>query len=201
MASKGRKQRAVRELHRVLILCEDEKSSRFYLESFPYNRHTVQIECIGTGWNTDSLMEKARDMKLKAETSRRPYNQVWVVFDRDSFPEPNWNRAFSIAKGNNIYACWSNPCFELWYLLHFEYRHTSVSRNNLPKILSDKIPNGYEKNDPKIYNKMKHLTSTALANGRKLEVQNGHLNKARNCNPSTFVHHLVKKLRDLQEAM
>ena len=36
--NKGQKTRRVRKTRRVLILCEDEKSSRDYFAAFPYNR-------------------------------------------------------------------------------------------------------------------------------------------------------------------
>lgn len=56
---KGRKPRRKLEVRRILILCEDTKSSRDYFASFPHDKNQVEIECVGTGMNTDSLMEYA----------------------------------------------------------------------------------------------------------------------------------------------
>ena len=54
--TRGRKTAQTRPLRRILILCEDTKSSRDYLAAFPHDRELVEIEFIGTGRNTDSLM-------------------------------------------------------------------------------------------------------------------------------------------------
>lgn len=96
--NKGRKLRPPRALRRLLIVCEDTKSSRLYLERFPFDPNQVEIECIGTGKNTDTLMEEAIQRKERAERAKSPFEQIWVVFDRDSFPLQNFNRAFDLAR-------------------------------------------------------------------------------------------------------
>ena len=52
--------------------------------------------------------------ELKGTTLR----EVWCVFDRDS--HPSYQEAFEMASRNKrIRLCWSNPCIELWFLMHF----------------------------------------------------------------------------------
>jgi RloB-like protein len=130
--NRGQKQRRVRTLRRLLILCEDTKSSRDYLEQFPFDPAQVEIECVGTGQNTDTLMEEAIRRKRAADDAKAPYEGIWVVFDKDDFPLGNFNRAFDLAKSQStIRACWSNECVELWYLLHFTLRTTSIGRKEI----------------------------------------------------------------------
>lgn len=78
--------------------------------------------------NTDSLVQEAIDLKEKAARSGEPLNEIWCVFDRDSFPAQNFNRAFQLAKSKNISVAWANEAFEIWYLLHFNYYDTGLSR-------------------------------------------------------------------------
>jgi hypothetical protein len=40
---------AYRPLRRVLIVCEDEKSSKYYFDSFPVDRRRIDIRTVGAG--------------------------------------------------------------------------------------------------------------------------------------------------------
>ena len=187
-------------VRRILILCEDEKSSRDYLAKFPYDPKQVVIECVGTGMNTDSLMEQAIERAQAARRDGAPYESIWVVFDRDSFPLRNFNRTFDLARRHaEIVPCWSNECFELWYLLHFCYRDTGIGRNEIWKEVSLCLGEKYEKFDDAIFKKLSGKIDTALKNAGRLAYENGGGKDA--CrNPSTRVHELVKMLRDLDPA-
>lgn len=190
----GRKQRRPRKIRRILILCEDSKSSRDYLARFPHNKDQVEIDCIGTGMNTDSLMKNAIQRTEDARKNHAPYERVWVVFDRDSFPVQNFNRAFDLAKGyKEITACWSNECFEIWYLLHFNYRDTAIGRNEMWKSISELLGNKYDKADESLHATMKDKLDAALRNAKKLAFEN-ELNGEPRRNPSTLVHKLVEAL-------
>ena len=50
-----------RQRRRVLIYCEDSKSSADYLRSFPIDPKRVEVRVQDTGMNTDSLVEAAID--------------------------------------------------------------------------------------------------------------------------------------------
>lgn len=194
---RGRKKRRIRRVRRILILCEDTKSSRDYLDRFPHDKDQVEIDCIGTGMNTDSLMENAIDRAKKARDEGAPYERVWVVFDKDDFPPKNFNRAFDLARAHNeITPCWSNECFEIWYLLHFHYRDTAIGRNDLWPEISDLLKEKYDKADDTLHSKLDEKLETALKNAKKLAFQNRVIGDSRR-NPSTRVHELVEALRKL----
>jgi hypothetical protein len=191
---RGRKQPQLRKIRRILILCEDTKSSRDYFAKFPHDKSQVEIDCVGTGMNTDSLMENAIQ---RAQTARRdgaPYERVWVVFDKDSFEQQNFNRAFDLArKHNEITPCWSNECFELWYLLHFHYRDTAIGRHEMWPAISQLLEEKYDKAEDGLYAKMTEKLETALKHARKLAYEN-EMNGTPTRNPSTRVHELVDAL-------
>jgi len=194
--NRGQKQPRTRTLRRLLILCEDTKSSCLYLRQFPFDPNQVQIECVGTGMSTDSLMEEAIRRKEKAENAKAPYEQIWVVFDKDDFPMQNFNRAFDLARAHpTILACWSNECFELWYLLHFCYRDTGASRTDIWKLISRYLSDRYDKASVKVFEQLKPKLDDALRNAARLAYQNG-TGPDRHRNPSTNVHELIKVLRN-----
>jgi hypothetical protein len=102
-------------------VCEDEKSSRDYFQAFPVDRSRTEIVALGTGLNTLGLVEHAIGLRNRADGSGTPYASVWCVFDRDSFAEDNYRKAFALARENGMRVAWANEAFELWYLLHFNY--------------------------------------------------------------------------------
>lgn len=189
---RGQKQPQKRVLRRLLIICEDTKSAVLYLKKFPFDPKQVQIECVGTGKNTDSLMEEAISRKEAAEKAKAPYEAVWVVFDKDSFALQNFNRAFDLARAHpTIKACWSNECFELWYLLHFCLRNTGIGRADIWKEISKLLKQKYDKASDEVFEKLKPMLEDAVRNAGRLAFENAQLGEPRR-NPSTYVHELIK---------
>lgn len=194
---------AFRPLRRVLIVCEDEKSSKLYLDSFPVDRRRIEILTVGTGRNTDSLVEHAIGLKRNAAARQDPYNDVFCVFDRDSFPAQNFNRAFQLALNASIRAIWANEAFELWYLLHFDFINTAIPRAEYGERLERRLLIGYQKNDPTIYDRLRDFQSVATRNAVRLrkhwiEVRRRGCNPE-SCNPSTNIQDLVEFLNQLAE--
>lgn len=188
-----------RERRRVLILCEDSKSARYYFEGFQVDRQRVDLITVGTGMNTDSLVEEAIRHTGVAECAGKPFSEVWCVFDRDSFPMHNFDRAFQLARNSRIKLAWTNEAFELWYLLHFNYHDTGISRNDYKTKLKPHID--YDKADAEIYVKMIPNQETALRNARNLENYWKRLGEdhPERQNPSTAVHKLVEFLNELAD--
>jgi hypothetical protein len=73
---------------KVLILCEAKKSSRLYFEGFRLDPERVDVETVGTGLTTDSLVQEAIKRQQQAN---KAFDAIWCVFDRDSFPAQNFN--------------------------------------------------------------------------------------------------------------
>jgi hypothetical protein len=176
--------REVRE--RFLIVCEGGKTEPNYFLSFRVPRDVIEVQ--GYGYNTVSLVQKAIDLSQQEE-----YDQVWCVFDRDSFPAQNFNEAFSLAKRNKIQIAYSNQAFELWYLLHFNYYDTAMSRNDYCTKLSALLGRKYEKNQDDMYTLLESKQDTAIQNAQRLLDQYKPL-VPENADPSTTVHLLVTQL-------
>lgn len=198
--AKGRAPQKPRPRRRLLICCEDSKSSAYYFKSFPIDAKRIEVLVKGTGMNTDSLIQMAVDTRNKAIKKKTPYSEVWCVFDRDSFPIRNYAKAFELARANKIKTAWTNEAFELWYLLHYDYVDVAIGRNDYAGKLAKKGLK-YDKADRNMYEKMRDKQEAAIRNAKKLEAYwNGRkCNDPERQNPSTNVHTLVERLNQYVE--
>lgn len=177
----------VRELRqRFLIVCEGEKTEPNYFNGFRVPG--VVIDVRGIGENTVRLVERAIKLMDKGD-----YDQVWCVFDRDSFPAKNFNAALHLAGQHTINVAYSNEAFELWYVLHFNFHQAASRRGSYAKKLTTLLKAPYEKNLPDMYGRLEGFQEAAIQNAEKLSNRYDPPNPARD-NPSTTVHLLVKEL-------
>lgn len=204
-----RKNRVSRVIEsRILIVCEGEKTEPNYFKALKGSNNgvfVVNLELAGGGINTIQVVDEAIRLKDKAENVQLPYDAVWAVFDRDSFVPSKFNAAIVKATAHDIQCAWSNEAFELWYLLHFEFRNTPMSRKEYSNAIEEHINHSpaykkkkvyqYVKNSPEHYNEMKTYGNidTAIKNAERLDALYSDSRYA-NHNPRTRVHKLLCQL-------
>lgn len=177
---------------RILIVCEGKRTEPLYFKAFHIPSVKVTIE--GTGRNTDSLVEFAIEIVESAKENGNAFDQVWCVFDKDDFPAQNFNRAFDLIRSRPKFnIAYSNKAFELWYLLHFHYYNTGISRDQYKRKLSRLLGKKYEKNDPEMYQILIAHQSEAIRNAHNLLDYYPEYNPLCN-NPTTTVVDLVEEL-------
>lgn len=163
----------------ILIICEGEKTEPNYFKAFPAS--SVIVETIGVGMNTFSLVENAVENWEKFAADGMFFEYLWCVFDRDSFSLDQYNKAFKsipafkaslnrkyrkhLDRGIQIKTAHSNEAFELWYLLHYDFIDTGLSRTQYKGMLTKRMGEKYKKNDPGMYSKLEHLAKTT--NGKQ----------------------------------
>jgi hypothetical protein len=168
-------------------VCEGAETERNYFEGFQVPGD-VRVLVLGLGRNTDTLVESA--IALSKEDN---YDQTWCVFDRDSFPANNFNRALKLAENAGLRVAYTNEAFELWYLLHFDYHNTALERAQYPGLLTSKLGRKYVKNDLSMYRILLPRQPQAIKYARKLRESYGEVNPERD-NPCTTVDLLVEEL-------
>jgi RloB-like protein len=178
----GRRPRAA-----ILIVCEGEKTEPLYFKAF--RLQSVRVE--GEGKNTLSLVERAIDL------GKEGYDQVWCVFDRDSFSAQTFNAALQKAAAKGIRVAYSNEAFEIWYLLHFDFHTSALSRTQYKAKLTERLGRRYEKNEPAIFALLRPLQDQAIKHARRLMDDYGDAHNPERDNPCTTVHLLVEELRAL----
>jgi len=184
----------IRPLRRILIVCEGEKTEPNYFKKFPANPEVYdRIDIHGTGYNTVSLVKEAIRLNNEALERKEPYIEVWCVFDKDDFSIDRFQNAINLAKINKIKCAYSIEAFELWYLLHYNFYDSALSRKQYKEKLSELIGKTYQKNDEGMYKVLCSRQRTALQNARKLYLQQ--FNKPlTDQNPITTVFILAERL-------
>jgi hypothetical protein len=191
----------------ILIVCEGEKTEPNYFRRFRVPNHTAYIETIGLGSNTVSLVEEALTIAKKYRPGLKiNFDEIWVVFDKDSFLPQDFNKAISLCKKSiingktvEIHAAWSNEAFELWYCLHYDFINHKCERKEFSNRLNKKFI--YHKNieDARLLIKNSDGDeSQAIIRAKKLHQQWEGQTDYHNHNPCTTVYKLVEKLRGME---
>lgn len=117
----------------ILIVCEGKNTEPSYFNQFRVTSATVKS--VGAGCNTVSLV--ARAIQISKEGN---YDQVWCVFDKDNFPDVNFNNAIKLAIKNNFGIAYSNQAFEYWLILHFnDHQGGGIKRQDYNQMINDLI--------------------------------------------------------------
>ena len=169
-----------------LIVCEGAKTEPQYFSGFKLPSAKVR----GAGKNTKSLVDEA--IRIKDESD--PYDHYWCVFDRDSFPAETFNAALQKARSHGFEVAYTNEAFELWYLLHFSYSDTALSRRLYGEKLTEQLGRRYQKNDASMYETLEKYQGQAIKHAHKLLASYGAGHNPEKDNPSTRVHVLVELL-------
>ena len=188
---RGRQQPTKTTRKTFLIFCEGEQTEKNYFESFRKGARIEEFKVLGTGRNTKSLIEYV--VRLRKLDDYAVYDEVWCVFDKDSFTSEQFNTAIQKAQAKNIKVAYSNEAFELWYLLHFRYSDAPASRTTYKKELTKHLGFEYQKNDANMYQTLLALQSVAIRNAKKLEQWHVSNSPAEH-NPVTLVYQLVESL-------
>lgn len=195
-----------------LIVCEGSKTEPLYFnELAEFIRIELEgrvdvpkiptIEVSGEGEGTVALVHKAIEIRNRANFV---YQHVWVVFDKDDFKD--FDEAISLARENAIEVAWSNPCFEFWILLHFEYVDAALDRHQVFEKVDSLFKErcvraeGYEKNLSNLYSLLSVCGQQSQA-AHWAERLLGRYDDGQPCSsrvPATTVHKLVRELEDLR---
>lgn len=187
------------ERQRFLLVCEGEKTEPNYFRALEATlpRNAVELEISGEGANTLSLVARAQERRDQRADGDYPFDQVWVIFDKNSFPPHDFDNAIRKADSDGIECAWSNEAFELWYILHFECRTTAMSRDEYKGRLTELLEQEYRKNARDMYEQLaaKGNEAQAIVWARRLDDEaTATGTPPSRANPCTTVHRLVEEL-------
>jgi hypothetical protein len=186
-----------------LIVVEGKETERLYLINLrarlELKSADVVVEHAGV---TDpmNMIDAAialRDRRIadaKLSLTLIPYDEVWVVLDREAQNHVRGKQlpnAINRANYENISIALSNPCFEFWLLLHYMYTTKPfVDPNAVIGELKKHCP-GYKKNELPL-NELFFRTESAAK--RADDCIGHHKSCSGDGNPSTCTHILVRSL-------
>lgn len=189
------------ERRRFLIYCEGECTEDHYFKGLRKELRALPVSvCIGgTHGEPKTLVRAAIAHKKRAPQSAMDryaaYDEVWCVMDVEApRPHPSLDEAMRLAGRNGIGVALTNPCFELWLLLHY----TTVSRHHT----SGEMQQALERLDVCGYTaQRKHVDFEALRDGYEQARERAQALRVgesvnHRTNPWTDVDKLVELLRE-----
>jgi hypothetical protein len=181
---------------RFLIVCEGKVTEPACFHDVRLTeRGIIELEIVPAGV-PKTVVERAVEMKKQSEyaAKRRQdenlrYDSVWCVFDVDEHPFVP--EAKQQARANGINLAVSNPCFELWLLLHFQNQTAHIERQKVQHLCREHMP-GYEKAPP--CDALRPHQTEAIERAAQLATWQESRENAGG-NPSTGVHRLIQEIQ------
>ncbi len=137
---------------RFVIFCEGEKTEPAYFEALRHHCSSSLIEVKPLPAQgvpdtlTKSALEKAKQLRRKTTDSFEQRDEIWAVFDRDEHPK--FDEAVQRCESNGVGVGRSNPCFELWLILHHQNFDRPDGRHAV-QAHCERVCAGYDKHSSK----------------------------------------------------
>jgi hypothetical protein len=121
------------QLRVIRVLTEGTVTEPGYLVQWARRNHHLHIDFADSGMAPLTMVQQARHHQ---QTNRRSnpnhrgkdFDEIWCVFDVDQ--HPNLSQAINEARQSDINVALSNPCFELWLILHYQDQTAHIERHD-----------------------------------------------------------------------
>lgn len=182
---------------RFLIFCEGRETEPSYLSGLIkfLRSPLIEIEIGDQQGDPKGLVELAKARRNEARKSAKHakddsllFDEVWCVFDVDE--HTRLLDAIQQARALSIKLAISNPCFELWLLIHFQDQWAYIERGQARSAVKKCMP-GYDKTVD--YSLIAGRGAAALDRAEKMEAR-GVSAGEKHVNPSSGMWHLVTDL-------
>ncbi len=204
MPKSFRRRRPTREpLPKILIACEGSKTELRYFEGIRQSMRLNTVKMIlvkHQGTDIGSVIDAAIAERNALNRDDRWIvgDQAWAVVDEDGQSHhDNWHKALQRATQQDINLAIINPCFELWYLLHFQDHFAHITCDDVIKHLRRHISD-YDKAGSYYPKPLAAKTTQAMQRAEILAGQIQRENLPEYTNPCcSRLPVLVKRLHDL----
>ena len=152
-----------------MLICEGSCEEIYFKNMKGNERLTnINIEILNPNISTPSGLYKYTKRKQK----ERQYDRVFCVFDGDVLKQ------YDKKPDSHIKSIISNPCFEVWFLLHYKYSAKEFYNcDNLINLELKRYIPDYEKSQiyhskKNFYKILKQYLNDAISNAKKLDEEN-----------------------------
>ncbi len=210
---------------KIIIACEDGISAPTYFQMIidklkkekNISPNSIIIVPHDGKTHPTGVLDNLKNYKENG-LSYKDFDERWIVIDRDinykgggHSPE-DFNNAFIKARRLKAKVAYANDSFELWYLLHFEYRTTAIMRDEIIKKVIYYLKNSDEnifrflnednfkqaKYNQQIFKILEDSQLTAIQNAKKL-LNLYNLHNPEKDNPSTNIYELIEVLNSIKD--
>lgn len=194
---------------RYYIFCEGEQTEPLYFKGFekaissnPIYKDKVKIEVEGIGAETLRVINYAQEYVKRNQIKDA---QIWCVYDKDSFPQQDFNAVQDRANFLNqnqenvqYFLAWSNQCIEYWFILHFSWYVADNDRKYYIDFLNNQFHSlglpKYKKKDPGLFDTLTNQGNPKKAIQRAEKRIKECTGTASQQVPATQVYLLIKEL-------
>jgi len=208
---------------KIIIACEDDVSAPTYfkmiinklIQEKEISPYSIVIVPHDGNTHPTGVLDNLKKYE-KDELSYKDFDERWIVIDRDAnykgggHTAEDFNNAFKKAKKLKVEVAYANDSFELWYLLHFEYRTTAIMRDEIIRKVISHLKNIDEnifrflnednfkqaKYNKQIFKVLENLQPIATQNAKRLLKSYNPHNPEKD-NPSTNIYKLVEILLNI----
>ena len=185
---------------RLLVLCEGKRTEPNYFTALVRNADLTSVK-VEPGRGALAHLER----RIKTATEEDPeLDEIWCVLDHDGRDREVADFLSGVSAIRRrcrrplIHTILSIPCFELWFLLHFEFTNrpyrgatgTDSGCGEVIQRLKSTYLNDYDKKDPNLFRRLESRMDTALGNAKH--------RPASEVSSTTEVWKLVERLHELR---
>ncbi|MGV7254581.1 RloB family protein [Mycobacterium kansasii] len=178
---------------------EGEKTEQVYFVHWNRQYRDIVVDIYPRyGLTPKEMVQRAiKDWEADIRDAKRQrgpaFDEYWCVFDVDQHPK--LRDALTLAAENGIRVALSNPCFELWFLIHFQDQTAYIDRHAAQRGAYEHM--GCRKNcmTQSELEKLDEHYGTAAERARKLDAWHSGNGSKPASNPSTNVWELNETIR------
>ncbi len=174
----------------ILVVCEGEKTEEQYFNDMRRieRLHSAKVKVVARG--------EPRSIIDFAKTQAKEFEIIVCIYDCDNRAKyKNYNIE---ARDNDFALGVSNPCFELWCLLHYTDQTAAIESRKAISGLKEHLPQ-YEKKMGGIYAALQKRQKQAMTRAGKLREMHKKNKAYSYSNPCTTVDEIVQLLLDLRD--
>jgi hypothetical protein len=180
---------------RFFVFCEGENTEPHYFKALrrTCDQMLITVRTIPAGTALPCAEAAIAERKRKRTEWFEKDDQVWAVFDHDD--DPHFDQAVALCHRHGIGVGWSNPCFEVWLILHQEDFNRDGDARAVQKHL-ERIHPAYDASRDKIPDSAALIKTIEDAEKRAESLlKNREAEGLPHGRPSTTVHRLTKAIR------
>ena len=195
---RGKHRKRERKLILLAVEGRRNRTETGYFNQFNREQKEYRINFVSCNETDPIHLVKKAETAWQSEKCDAEFGDlVYCVFDTDtdSIKQREIDEAIRQAGRSNVGIVLSNPCFEVWFILHFGYTSKQFQSNEeVLRELRKNIPD-YEKSAD-VFSCVQDKTEKAIQNAKRLEQfhAENHDRRGIECNPGTEVYKIVEKL-------
>lgn len=179
------------------VFCEGERTEPEYLDALkrePAVREAAVVRIALAGGVPLTLVKRAVDERSRALSENDEIDEFWCVFDVEwPVNHPHLLEAIALAKANDISLAISNPCFEVWLVLHLKEHGAWLDTDQ-----AEKLRHQLDKSTDKGLYPANYMPHVGKAAARAAQLEERHRQNDTSLpddNPSSGMHLLVSSVQ------